>query len=268
MSQETTDNIAESVCHSFEILSVVSEIPVEDLYGNVDAHMTDFTSHNMGIAEACASKMDHENPAGQVFCVTRTTLAYEKDMKTVICKIESDMGMENIIGGFLRSWWIDIAGDKHDIGSLSFISWALNPFGPDLIQKPWNYHKDFMTFLHQNGRTPHLFHLKDAMFGALSQCCAIVCYHWSYIIENVLASHDYVTKHGAKFPVFEQTTDCNFDNTPVNNIYEERSCGEIDQRLKKKSSLEAASRGMILKAPVRLSSVSNQRSSLGIWDLL
>lgn len=79
MSRETTDNIAESVCHSFDILFVVSEIPVEaDLHRNVDAHMTDSTSHNMGIAEACASKMDREIPAGQLFCVTHTTLAYEK----------------------------------------------------------------------------------------------------------------------------------------------------------------------------------------------
>ena len=86
------------------------------------------------------------------------------------------MGMDQLLKSFLLSVDLD---QKRDTVSLTFISWILSWFGPDNIQKPWNYHKDFKTQLQQEDRTMHLFQLKDMRFGLLSQSCAVVCYHWN-----------------------------------------------------------------------------------------
>ena len=56
-----------------------------------------------------------------------------------------------------------------------------------------------------------------------------------------------------QYPVFEQCrVGGDIDRTPVNNIEQERQCGDIDNRLKKKSSLNAYSRGAILKETLDL----------------
>ena len=81
---------------------------------------------------------------------------------------------------------------KHDSISLSSVKWMLHLVGPDMAAKPWNYHNEFIIYLEEAGRTPHLFQLKDARFGCLSRCCALVCYHFDDIRE-FLDNHDYVT---------------------------------------------------------------------------
>ena len=99
------------------------------------------------------------------------------------------MGMDNIFKGFLVETNLD---PKQDTVSLSAVTWILNLFGPDNVQKPWNYHKDFVVYLKRNSKTPHLFHMKDARFGQLSRCCAIVAYHW-HDFQSFLDSHDYIS---------------------------------------------------------------------------
>ena len=47
-----------------------------------------------------------------------------------------------------------------------------------------------------------------------------------------------------EYPVFDQAP--NIDDTPVNNIAMERTCGMVDQRLQKLGQLEAVSRSIIL----------------------
>ena len=55
----------------------------------------------------------------------------------------------------------------------------------------------------------------------------------------------------SEYTVFSQVVG-NVDDTPVNNLQEERQCGDIDHRLKKKANLEAASRGAIFKSTSKL----------------
>ena len=53
-----------------------------------------------------------------------------------------------------------------------------------------------------------------------------------------------------EYPVFEQAE--NVDLAPVNNLQQERQCGDIDHRLKKKQNLDTASRGVVLKGTSKL----------------
>ena len=53
-----------------------------------------------------------------------------------------------------------------------------------------------------------------------------------------------------EFPVFEQHP--NIDKGLVNNIQMERQCGKIDNKLKKRQNLNAASRSEVLKGTQKL----------------
>ena len=387
ISRETTNNLADCIELTFDILSEASGIDSNDLYAPVNCHMTDSTAHNKRLGVVLADKMGRDEAAGQLFCSTHTTLAFDRDISLIINKIEQSIGMTNIFAGFL----VDVSIDqRQETVSLSALSWALNLFGPEMLSKPWNYHSDFLTYLTRLGRKSHLFHMKDARFGRLSRCAAIMCYHWDDF-KNFLDSHDYVTNklaclvrdslnleyikvvvavvacmgihlvspyhaktisidtthstlkefltslytslnnhvitqsffeldhpelsgvsqdlfdavkkqytpdvvaavkktaqsfpddcmklsqamlpqmaktlgrqrgrqygfgEGAndpEFPVFEQITgDGDIDSTPINNLEQERQCGDIDHRLKKKASLNASSRGAVLKGTLKL----------------
>ena len=136
LSSETTANISKGIQTTFKILEAASEHKASDLYQTVDLHMTDSTAHNKGIAETTAQLMERENPAGQLFCNPHTTLGFDRAFQSVINKIEVDRGMQNIFKGFLLDVSID---QKSEVVSVTFVSWVLSLFGPDLIQKPWNY---------------------------------------------------------------------------------------------------------------------------------
>lgn len=189
IASETTKNISEGIKTDFKILEAASKHSAETLYSCVDVHMTDSTAHNKGIADTTAELMNRENPAGQVFCNVHTTLGFDKGMSTIVNEIEIKMKMENIFKGFLISFDID---EKNDTVSLTFVSWVLSLFGPDNIQKPWNYYDDFKTFLNRAEKKEHLFLLKDARFAMLSRSCAIVSYHWDDF-ALFLDQNDYIT---------------------------------------------------------------------------
>ena len=189
ISSETTEIIAKGVQTTFQMLEAASQHKSADLYETVDLHMTDSTAHNKGVAAATAQLMGRKDPAGQLFCNPHTALGFDSGFQSVINKIEVDMGMENIFNGFL----LDVSIDQNsEAVSVTFVSWILSLFGPDLIQKPWNYHEDFEIFMKRQGQKTHLFHMKDGRFGLLSQCSAIICYHWEDFTD-FLDQHDYTT---------------------------------------------------------------------------
>ena len=61
------------------------------------------------------------------------------------------------------------------------------------------------------GRTPHLIRFKDARFGLLSRCSAIVIYHWEDL-KDFLTSHDYITN---KLAILVRDTMCNHEFTKI-----------------------------------------------------
>ena len=189
IATETTENVAESIAVDFRLLEAASGHSAEELYGAVNVHMTDSTAHNKGISEILADKFDRKDEAGQIFCDTHTALGFDRAMSKVINSVESKMGMENIFSTFLLEVDID---QKTDTVATSTVSWCLSLFGPENVQKPWNYYKDFCIFLKQQEKPVHLFQLKDARFGALSKSSAIMCHHWEDF-SNFLETHGYIT---------------------------------------------------------------------------
>ena len=69
--------------------------------------MTDSTAHNKGLGAILADKMGCDEAAGQLFCSTHTTLAFDHDISAIINKIEQSIGMTNIFAGVLVDVSID-----------------------------------------------------------------------------------------------------------------------------------------------------------------
>ena len=117
------------------------------------------------------------------------SLGFDKGFEGIVNKIEKGMNMENIFRGFILYVIIDQSSETI---SFTFVSWVLNLFGPDMIQKPWNSNSDFELFMKRKGKPVYLFHLKDERFACLPRCAAIVIYHWNGFL-NFLDQHDYIT---------------------------------------------------------------------------
>ena len=189
ISSETTKSVAEAIETDFKMVAVAAGMETDELYANIDLHMTDATNHNKGISVEAAKLMNREIPAGQLFCNPHTALGFDRGMEAVVNGIEVIMGMDQLLKCFLLTVDID---QKRDTVSLTFVSWVLSLFGPDNIEKPWNYHKDLNDQLKREDRPMHLFQLKDMRFGLLSQSCARVFYHWNDFC-TFFESLDYVT---------------------------------------------------------------------------
>ena len=54
------------------------------------------------------------------------------------------MGIQTIFNSFMGNVEIDL---KQDTVATSTVNWSLSLFGPDKSSKPWNYHRDFVTFM-------------------------------------------------------------------------------------------------------------------------
>ena len=189
LSSETTQNIAQSIEVDFKLIGAASGHSAEILYKTVDVHMTDATAHNKGVSKILAETFNREYPAGQIFCDSHTVLGFDRCMVKVINSVEETMGMQNIFNSFMVYVEID---QQKDTVAISTVSWTLSLFGPDKSSKPWNYYKDFSTFINRDERHVHLFSLKDARFGELSKSSAIMCYHWNDFC-SFLESHSYIT---------------------------------------------------------------------------
>ena len=163
--------------------------------------MTDSTYYNKEIAKNLAEAFHRKEIAGQIFCDSRTTLGFDKGIAKTIHTMENKMGIQNIFSGFLLDFDID---QRKDSVSISAISLCLSLIEPENINKQCNYYKDFCTFLQRKDCTVHLFLLKDASFGALSNSSAIMYFHWDDF--NVfLSSREYVTN---KFACMVRDTLC------------------------------------------------------------
>ena len=169
-------------------MAVASDYSASDLYSTIDLH-TDATAHNKGVAMEVANVMNRENVAGQLFCNLHTAFGYDRCIKRIIATIEQKINVASLLNSFV----LDInINQESDTVSLTIISWMLNLFGPDMVQKPWNYYNDFVVYLRKEGRNIHLFQMKDSRFGLLSQSCAVCIYNWNDL-QLFLDSHSYIT---------------------------------------------------------------------------
>ena len=176
---ETTNDIAEQCNLMFEILAVVNEKTVDDLYNDlVDAHMTDSVEHNKGFAKILQDMYNLDDSKGQLFCGVHTTLGFSSAMNKVMGIVERDMTLEAILENFK----VDLDFDsKHGSLAGQACDVILRLIAPEFRHKSWNYYESFLSHLKKAGAEEVLFAYKDHRFGCLSRACAVIVYIKEYL---------------------------------------------------------------------------------------
>ena len=94
-------------------------------------------------------------------------------MNSSISVIETQLGVNNILGGFM----VQIEHNSKN-GSLAgqFVDCITRLVGMELKRKPWNRGEDFKKFCQQNEIQYEMFLYNDDRFGCLPKACVVVLY--------------------------------------------------------------------------------------------
>ena len=189
ISGETTMDIALQVDFGFQVLAAVKKKTPEEIYKDVDAHMTDSTEHNKGFAGILAELYNLDSPAGQLFGGAHTTLGFSSAINKMVAIVESDMKLETITSHFM----VEIDFDSKN-GSFAgqALDMMLRLVAPEFMHKPWNYYKQFDQFLSDMGEPNVLFSYKDHRFGCLSRAAAVLLYNFDHL-KTFLETNQQIT---------------------------------------------------------------------------
>ena len=175
---ESTEDVAMQVALIIDILAAVKGVPREEIYKLIDCHMTDSVAHNKGINLVLAAIYDLDEPAGQLYCGSHTTLGFSAAMNKVVSILERDMGIEKVVKNFM----VDIDMETKN-GSFAgqALDICLRLVAPEFSHKPWNYNGLFVNFLQQQGAENSLFCYKDQRFGALSKASGVLLFNLPFL---------------------------------------------------------------------------------------
>lgn len=162
------------------LVAAVRGTTSKELYKLIDTHMTDATEHNKRLAELLQEAYDLDQPAGQLFCGTHTTLGFAAAMNKFLRLLEAEMKMDMLVQGFMVD--LDVDSKNSSVAGQS-IDMCLRLVAPEYNAKPWNKNKEFLLFLEERGVQAVLFSYKDSRFGCLSRAAAVLLYHWGHLQE-------------------------------------------------------------------------------------
>ena len=74
---------------------------MEEVYKLVTTHMTDSVSHNKGINKILQEMYSLDEPAGQLYCGSHTTLGFSSAMDSLVKKVEEDMKISHFTSKFM-----------------------------------------------------------------------------------------------------------------------------------------------------------------------
>ena len=158
ISGESTQDVALQVDFAMEILAAVSGKTAQEVYKNIDVHMTDSVSHNKGIAVELQKLYDLDEPAGQIFCGSHTTLGFSSALNKKVSAIETDMKIDEDLKQFMVGMELDSKNGSLAGQALDMI---LKLVAPEFSHKMWNYYKQFTSYLETKGVKSTLFAYKD-----------------------------------------------------------------------------------------------------------
>ena len=191
ISGETTKDIALQIDQGFHCLAVSRGIPVEEVYKLVSTHMSDSVEHNKGFNKILQEMYSLEEPAGQLFCGSHTTLGFSSAMDKLVSAIEEDMKISHITSKFMVGLDVDskntsVAGTALDI--------LLKLVAPEYSHKMWNYYNEFCLYLDAHEVEKVMFAYKDQRFGCLSRAAAVLLFLYEHLGNFLTENNQIVNK--------------------------------------------------------------------------
>ena len=188
---ESTNDIALQIDQGFHCLAISKGIPVEEVYKLVSTHMTDSVEHNKGFNKILQEMYSLDEPAGQLFCGSHTTLGFSSAMDKLVIVIEEDMKISHITSKFMVGLDADsknssVAGTALDI--------MLKLVAPEYSHKMWNYYNEFCLYLDTHKVEKVMFAYKDQRFGCLSRAAAVLLFLYEHLANFLTENTQIVNK--------------------------------------------------------------------------
>ena len=188
ISGESTQDIALQIDHGFHCLAIAKSVPVEEVYAMVTTHMTDSVEHNKGFNIILQEMYNLDEPAGQLFCGSHTTLGFSSAMDKMIGVIEHDMKLNLITSKFMVG--LDVDSKNSSVAGIA-LDIMLKLVAPEYSHKMWNYYNQFCLYLDQIQVEKVMFAYKDQRFGCLSRAAAVLLFLLEHI-SNFLSENPHI----------------------------------------------------------------------------
>ena len=135
--------------------------------------MTDSVEHNKGFAKILQEMYSLEEPAGQLFCGSHTTLGFSNSMDKMVGKVEEHMKISQVTSKFMVG--LEMHSKNASVAGLA-LDIMLKLIAPEYNHKMWNYYQQFCLYLETHEVEPVMFAYKDQRFGCLSRAAAVLLF--------------------------------------------------------------------------------------------
>ena len=183
---ETREEVADQVALGFQILGAASSKNPSKIYNTVNQYLSDSVDHNKSVGEDVPAILGLDKKTDQTFCVTHTNLGLCRAINTQLSKMETELGIDNLLDGFLST----IEYDSKN-GSLTgqFID-CVTRFASKNLNKPWNRSGDYQGFCNKIKVEYHMFLYKDERFGCFPKASGVVLYSMETLSEFLMENPD------------------------------------------------------------------------------
>jgi hypothetical protein len=143
IASESRQNLKDLKLTMFNILSVVSGVPIEQIHNKIDFVMTDSTSHNLGVGLLVTEELGVQHTPSHLLCQVHPALMMVRKLEEVCKEIESTIGSDKLHSSFTIS-----LTNNNDSISCQFIDAMHRFISHDFNHKAWNRADAFGQFIH------------------------------------------------------------------------------------------------------------------------
>ena len=143
ITKENRVNLATLKVTIINILSTVSGVTADRLWGQVDFMMTDATSHNMEVETIVSETLGVENAPSHLLCQVHPSLCFVRVLQKLWLELDAAIGPDKIFSHFAVS-----LSDQHVSVTEQWIDCVTRLFTHDYDHKPWCKAGEFDLYIH------------------------------------------------------------------------------------------------------------------------
>ena len=183
LSNETRDNLKNTIIHLLEKLSIVSSSDKITLWKQIVSFVADKASENPGLMKEIADELGITHTPGEFFCLIHTVLGFDRDESSYFLKIQKQVGVTKL---FANLNYVDLDSDSFDAVKSS-LDCTLRLISPQFSHKSWSRYKKFCDYCEQSGFSNNAFAMKEQIFGQTCASAAVAVYYWNHL-ESMLST--------------------------------------------------------------------------------
>ena len=142
IASETRENLAQLKLTILAILSAVSGVSSEEIWGRINFTMTDSTTHNLKVDDIVSSSLDTEHVPSHLLCQVHPACMFTRVLQKLFKQIDTTIGPTKIFSVFAVS-----LTDVQDSVTEQWMNCLTRLVTHDFDHKSWNYADEFDIFI-------------------------------------------------------------------------------------------------------------------------